>query len=334
MYSIELSYNDPHFLPDLEEGYYESWFVRANHPERPLALWIRYTVFSRRGHAGDAIGELWAIYFDGEKAVHAVGKSEVPLSACSFDTDPLHVAIGKATLGETELHGEAGDSPGSNRLRWDLQMRGEHPPVFLFPEPMYESPLPKAKSVVANPGILVSGSFWIDGAEVVVDGWRGSQNHNWGEKHTDRYAWGQVVGFDEEPEAFLEMATARIKVGPLWVPAMTPVVLRLKGREYRLNDPLKCFRRARYSCFDWHFRAASPELTIEGRIHASREDFVCLRYANPPGGWKYCLNSKIASAEITVTLPGNSPPIGLHARCSAGFEILTDDASHGLTPRV
>ncbi|OGI62751.1 MAG: hypothetical protein A2W18_11080 [Candidatus Muproteobacteria bacterium RBG_16_60_9] len=48
-------------------GHYESYFQRANHPERPHAFWIRYTVFCPKGRPGDAAGELWAIYFDGER---------------------------------------------------------------------------------------------------------------------------------------------------------------------------------------------------------------------------------------------------------------------------
>lgn len=47
------------------EGHHESFFLRANHPSRPLAIWIRYRIFSPAGRPGDAVGELWAIYFDG-----------------------------------------------------------------------------------------------------------------------------------------------------------------------------------------------------------------------------------------------------------------------------
>ncbi|MFO0652242.1 MAG: hypothetical protein U0326_38845 [Polyangiales bacterium] len=55
------------------KGHYESYFQRANHPTRPLAFWIRYTAFSPRGRPEDAVGELWAIWFDGEaKQVSAV----------------------------------------------------------------------------------------------------------------------------------------------------------------------------------------------------------------------------------------------------------------------
>ena len=74
----------------------------------------------------------------------------------------------------------------------------------------------------------------------------GSQNHNWGRQHTDRYAWGQVAGFDDgHDESFLEVASAKLKVGPLWTPWITPIVLRHRGREHQLNAMLPLAARTR-----------------------------------------------------------------------------------------
>ena len=42
-------------------GHYESWFQRANHPSRPLAFWIHYTIFCPRAQPQAAVGELCAI---------------------------------------------------------------------------------------------------------------------------------------------------------------------------------------------------------------------------------------------------------------------------------
>lgn len=43
-------------------GHYESFFQRANHPTRPLAFWIRYTIFSPKkaspGCLGGTVGYL------------------------------------------------------------------------------------------------------------------------------------------------------------------------------------------------------------------------------------------------------------------------------------
>jgi len=50
---------------------------------------------------------------------------------------------------------------------------------------------------VPQPGLRMRGQIVLDGVAMTVDDWPGSQNHNWGRRHTDRYAWGQVAGFDE-----------------------------------------------------------------------------------------------------------------------------------------
>jgi len=68
---------------------------------------------------------------------------------------------------------------------------------------------------------------------------------------------------------------------------------------------------------------------IYGRIHAPASAFVGLSYQNPPGGEKTCLNTKLASAEITVQRRGR-PSRTLITRHRAAFEILTDRADHGV----
>ena len=85
----------------------------------------------------------------------------------------------------------------------------------------------------------------VDGRRVDVQNWRGSLNHNWGRRHTDHYAWGQVAGFDNAPDVFLECATARLRFDGIWTPAMTLVVLRIGSEELRLNSPLRALRTKR-----------------------------------------------------------------------------------------
>ena len=79
-------------------GHYESYFLRANHPDRPLAFWIRYTIFSPKDHLADAIGELWAVLFNGETEQHIPVKQEVPFRLCAFSTDSFEVRVGDALL--------------------------------------------------------------------------------------------------------------------------------------------------------------------------------------------------------------------------------------------
>jgi hypothetical protein len=81
--------------------------------------------------------------------------------------------------------------------------------------------------------------------------------------------------------------------------------------------------------FDWHFESHDDGVHVRGRIHAEQGDFVGLRYANPPGGIKQCLNSKIASAEVTLQhADGSSETLISQGR--AAFELLGDDTGHGV----
>src|SRR5262249_6629502 len=152
-----------------------------------------------------------------------------------------------------------------------------------------------AKALVSLPLAVFSGTVAVDGKPIDVGGWVGSQNHNWGSKHTDHYAWGQVAGFDTHPESFLEVVTARLKLGPVWTPFMTALVLRHDGREHDLNSLAQTIRaEGAFGGTVWRFRSETPSVRIQGRIDADRDDFVGLGYKNPPGGVKHCLNSKLA----------------------------------------
>jgi hypothetical protein len=312
------------FAPGETGGHYESWFQRANHPSRPLAFWIRYTIFCPRGSPADAVGQLWAISFDGETGQIAAVKQEVPLAECRFSSERLEVRIGGAELTGRELSGAA--EAGGRRIAWQLAMRGDQPPLLLLPAGLYARRFPAAKALVPNPGAVFDGWLEIDGARLAIDGWRGSQNHNWGSRHTDRYAWGQVAGFDDAEDAFLECSTARVRVGPVWTPWLTLLVLRTGGREHALNSLYGSLRaRARLDGFRWSFESRGPGLRIRGRIEAAPAAFVGLRYGNPPGGEKICLNSKLARCELELEEAGQ-PLRRLTSAHRAAFEILTDEA--------
>ena len=311
------------------DGHYESYFIRANHATRALAFWIRYTIFSPAGRPHEARGELWAIAFDAERARHVAVKQAWPLTACRFDGPALAIDLPGAQLGNGHAQGSC-DANG-HRIGWDLRFVLGQSPLLLLPAPLYDGGFPKAKSLVSRPLARFDGTLQVDGDSVAVQGWLGSQNHNWGRQHTDRYAWGQVAGFDGgHDESFLEVASAKLKLGPLWTPWITPIVLRHRGREHRMNALGRALRaRVSLQGFEWRFASRSDGVRIEGRIEAARDAFVGLRYANPPGGIKQCLNSKVARAEITLTQPDGSRET-LASRNRAAFELLGDDTGHGV----
>lgn len=310
-------------------GHYESFFLRANHPARPLAFWIRYTLFSPRGLPQQALGELWAVVFNGESHQHIVAKQEYPLAGCHFDTSAFRVQIGEARLASRRLEG-AVESKGQ-ALAWDLTFAGDSRPILLLPLNLYKGRFPAAKSLVSLPLARFNGQMSVNGEPMVVSDWLGSQNHNWGIRHTDLYAWGQVAGFDAQPDSFLEVATAKLRLGPIWTPPITPLVLRHRGKEYACTRMAQALRaRGSFSYFTWTFKSGTEDADIEGEISAPREAFVGLKYYNPPGGSKACLNSKIARCRLQLRDKASGATEVLETESRAAFEILTDSHDHGI----
>lgn len=312
-------------------GHYESWFLRANHPDAPQAFWIRYTMFVPADKR-PALGELWAIWFDAARDQVVAVKEEYPLDACHFSRDGLGVTLPGASLSNHALEGSA--SHGGHRLAWQLQYSGGGDSLLLLPEKLYRTALPKAKALVSRPNVQFTGSFTVDSETFEITGWPGSENHNWGRQHTDEYAWGQVAGFDDHPDAFLECITARVRLGPFRSPWMTVACLRLGAETLHFNRISTALRAsASYRYFDWQFATRQDGHQLSVRMQAPPGHFTALTYYNPPGSSKTCLNSKLAACQVTLTRAGEAP-ITLHSAHRGAFEILTDNTDHGITLAV
>lgn len=307
------------------KGHYESFFVRGNHPALPLAFWIRYTLLVPKARPREAVAELWAIVFDGERDQITAVKETHPLEGAVLGRERFSLRIGAASFEHGSLRGSARTE--RHRIAWALDYEALDPPLLLLPEPLYEGGFPKAKSLVSAPFARFRGALDVDGRVIDLDGWVGSQNHNWGSRHTDRYAWGQVAGFDDEPEAFLECATAQLKLGPLWSPQMTVAVLRMHGQTLRLNAMTTALRaKAQRNGFAWSFESATREARVRVTMFAQPDRFVALHYGDPEERHKICLNTKLACCELRVQRTGESERV-LHSKHGAAFEILGEDSA-------
>ena len=326
--------NNTRYAIHKRTGHYESYFLQANHPDRPLAFWVRFTLVSPENQK-TAIGEVWAVYFDGETGNHICAKTESPIEHCIFYSNELNMTIGDSRLNETQCKGRA--ATGDQLIFWDINYESNEPPLFLLQRKIYDMPFPKAKTLAGKPLAKFSGNININGMNLHIENWIGSQNHNWGVKHTDHYAWGQVSGFDSHPDSFFEIATARLRYGSFWTPFMTILVLRHEGKEFRLNSiPQSLRAKASLEYFTWNFSSETATEKIEGSISTKKDNIVGLNYYNPQGGVKHCLNTKIASCEIQLFVHGEleKSPVIFRTDNRAAFEILTTDQSHGIPIRA
>ena len=113
---------------------------------------------------------------------------------------------------------------------------------------------------------------------------------------------------------------------------MTPIVLRHRGKEHRLNQVHTLFGRAKIDGLQWRFHAKGDGVQLEGRIFAHPDDYVTFAYINPPGGAKTCVNSKIARCELVVSGKGYTDSLTTASR--AAMEILVDDPRDSGLPNI
>jgi hypothetical protein len=317
-------------MPD-KPPYYESRFVRANHPDQAVALWLRETLLLPT--VGEPVADVWVMVFDPEGAGNRALKVGHPIEAADYrygtGADTWTARIGDTTIDDVSARGTVtGDGRSAT---WGLSIApGDEPPVKLLTERGYRAPFPTAKTLVRHPLATFDGYVEVDGARLGLQHWTGSVNHNWGRRHTPAYAFGQVCGFDGAPESTLEIVTAHAAVGPVSLPAATLFVLRHGGSEFAARSILAARRtHGRYRPFSWSFGGRVGDVTMEGEITAESSDVIGLTYFDTGGATKYCYNPALATCRIWLS--GNVSGNGeLVASRRTMFEIVSPEPLAGV----
>lgn len=308
-------------------GHVESYFVRANHPTRPLAVWLKATVFAPL--KGPAVAESWFIWFDGERGTTFAHKQTQPFSAAAFTGDGAkELAIQAAGLSfqlraQGSARGTVTSPEGTARLELSWT-RDESPlgqPLSILPWRVLRSgPFPKAKLLTPFPSLRLSGRVELPWGTETLEDWPGMQGHNWGKEHTFEYAWGQCL-FPSD-DAMVEGFSARVRLAGRTTPRLSALVVRQGGRTYRFDtlfDPWR--QRAEVSADRWALtlRGGDGEVSLE--MDASQRPMVCLGYDNPSGVRSYCFNSKLAAVKLTVR-PSDGASFTCHSAHGGALEFL------------
>jgi hypothetical protein len=307
-----------------ERGHYESFYLRASHPSEPLGIWIRHTVHKRPNAAPG--GSVWFTLFEpGGPSASKVTVGEEQLSA---------PADGYIRIGDSEISpGHVAGSAMTDRLSasWMLTFADGAAPFRHLPrEWMYRARLPRTKTLSPYPRTTFSGRVTVGDREIDVEGWPGMVGHNWGAEHAERWIWTNGTGFENDPEAYLDAAIGRIKLGPATTPWIGNGVLSVDGEAYRLGG----IERTRSTVVRETPQGAQLVLpgkgiTVSGRVGADPEWFVGWKYADPDGGGHDVVNCSIASMTLSVERDGR-PPLELHTEHGASFELGMRETDHGV----
>ncbi|MBW1878581.1 MAG: hypothetical protein JRJ84_09495 [Deltaproteobacteria bacterium] len=306
--ALYYAYNQPRFRSVTQKGIHESYFLRANHPTEPRAVWLKATVLVPLD--GAPVAEVWCLTFDGDRTWGA--RRTVPLEEAIFSGEPLEIEFGGCRF---VLGAEGGEAVGtlenahgtrSWNLRWSRVRGALGRPLCILPSRRMLGgiPLPKTKPVTPSPVLRFEGEMRWDGEVVPAKDWLGSQGHNWGRGHQFQHAWAQVVFRDGngEPHAMVEAGSVVLPLGGRFrTPPLATMVVRRGEQTFRFLRSFHFWQQdVHLGDLAWSVRLRSPDGEAMLAMKAVPERTQCLGYHNPDGVLSYCLNSKIAQVVLRV----------------------------------
>jgi hypothetical protein len=215
--------------------------------------------------------------------------------------------------------------------QWELAVTGGQPPVRpLRPAVLYRAPLPRTKLEASVPDGLVSGVLEVNGHRVGVDRWRGTVGHNWGTEHADRWVWLHAAGFGAAPQAWLELALARIKVGPARSPWTAIGAAGLGGELIPLGG---LGRRPAVSADPGRLTASisAPGSRLDLTVSTADDHAVAVAYADPRGGTRVVRHAALATVKLSFRRRGHGE-LAMSGICGA-YEYGTSQHLPAITPR-
>jgi hypothetical protein len=309
---------------------YESFYLRAVAPDRPLGLWIRHTVHKAPGRP--ARGSVWCTVFDARRGSPYMHK----LSGNRLSTPPgTWIAVGEAHIGPGVAEGSCGEAS------WALRFESEEPELLhLRPAWLYRAPLPRTKLTSPSPAARFAGTLELAGERIELEGWPGMVGHNWGAEHAERWLWLHGVGFREDPTAWLDVALGRLKLAGRMTPWVANGAIGLQGRRVRLGGLGArglSVREGPNGC-ELHVPGAGG-LSMSARASVPSGTAAGWRYADPDGGEHDVVNCSIAALELRLegtsggsSLAGAASGSTLELRSEHGgaYELGMRERDHGV----
>lgn len=216
-------------------------------------------------------------------------------------------------------------------------------PFSLLRSPFYSPLIPTNKLTTPYAGTIANGEIEVGGRTLRVTGFPLSLGHNWGRKHADSYAWGQLQAGPDAVPLFFEGCSVP---GPVDWQSKESVAARLTLGKVRLNGKDISFNGLRSMRLNtgrvepgrWSFAMRNLRWLLKGELHWDPTLVVGLRYIQPAGAIHSCLNSMLASGSLTLSKTGKTGRRRVvqevEVRRLAALEFLTPTLDHGFSLQV
>jgi hypothetical protein len=306
---------------------YESHYLTAADPAGGRALWLRFTALKRRGEPARLT--TWLSFFDAWAGTPRTLRVTAPEPLADPGVGWARSSLGEmgpwGTRGELSAAGEGWADPTrpAPRASWDVRWEPRAGAVAYLPARwLYDRPVPRSNGAALVPAASATGTLVLDGDEVALDDWEAVVGHNWGSEHAHQWCWLHAGRLGEEGRGWLDLALARIRIGPLVTPWTACGAIDLDGRRYA-PAPLH-----RVTC-ERAGERTTARVSLSGRaavtveLAASRADTVTWDYASPSGPGRVVDNCSVAEARIALQTTG-----GTRSLAVTGMAAV----EHGATP--
>ena len=303
------------------EGMYESFYLRALSPTEPIGAWIRYTVHKRPGERPK--GSLWCTVFD--------ARAPAP-SQYKHTTEELGVPRrGWIAIGADSSFGADFAEGACGQARWSLRFQSTERELRHLPRQwMYRAPLPRTKLTSPAPAARFRGTLELGDRRLELEDWPGMVGHNWGSEHAERWIWLHAINFQEDPDAWLDLAIGRIGVAGRMTPWVANGALSLGGERHRLGGLRSRGLSVRESATSCSLRIAGEHgLTAEIEVKDPPRTAAGWSYADPDGATHDVVNCSIAQLSLNVREAGR-PALELHSDHGAAYELGMREHHHGI----
>lgn len=316
-------------------GLVESYFIKLNEPSGRWAAWLKYTFLIRKGRF-DPLGECWFILFDREaKKGRQVwgGKETFDLQGCGFGGENTEISIGDNLLTPGLCIGEL-KNPS---VFWNLSFGSVEKPFMLLPGALYSPLAPTTKLTTPFARASATGTIQLPGRLLRFTEIPMSLGHNWGRKHSDSYVWGQARLAGAQGDLFFEGSSLPAKVprdSKSAVPLLTVGKVRHGDEDISFAGPQSWLANsARLSMGRWDFELRNANWLLRGEFTWDPRLVAGLRYLQPDGGIRSCLNSMTSAARLELLRrrgASHTDRVAVaHQDHSAALEFLVPDLDHG-----
>ncbi len=283
-----------------DRSFYEVWYLTVVHRQSGQAFWIRSTLLQGVSDNGQRRGGLWCARFDPRDASrNLLVQRAYPESQVRVAPNETPVAVGDSLFDDTRW--QAAFVRDGWAVDWDLHWEPQEDTVWMIPDLVRRSHIPKADSNVPHIDIKLTGTLTINGETVTFDGDPAGQAHHWGYHYAKEWIWGHCNVFDHAEDSWLEFLSAKIYDAGSWTYPFTMLQVKTPEGRFGVNTPWALLRsRATYENGSWRVTAQDGERRIELHMAAPPERFVCAPYESPHHEAYWCHNSCLADLRCRV----------------------------------